>query len=220
MTSSTVNPAHQAFILTRLSEFCHYHAKLAERDPWLYMLDKLQQIEPQLAALKAELLAATGRQLLADIKGASLDAEDCGNYKVLLERLLSRGEFVDVAVHLNPNPPPEAAAWVERLLAEAKPSHVFIEERKPADERDPSSQKLVTELYARLGLDWLGRVLENRKRTPRRRALILRRLRRNVAEYCSVVQIPKDAGDTFTPFMLPRVEALIGACLRFLTEHR
>jgi hypothetical protein len=221
MPVSTIDPAHQAFILARIGEFCQYKERVRdwERDPWIYMRDKLVQIEPSLAALKGQLLAATSRHLLDAMRAGPLEPEAAADFKQLLERLLTRGDFADVAVHLD-GAGPQAVRWVEPLLARAKPTHAFLEERRPAAERDPSWEKLVKELYARLDLDRLGAVLQKRKRTPRRRALVLRRLRRNVAEYCLVVRIPTQANDTFTPFMMPRVEAVIAACLRFLSRHR
>lgn len=220
--AATINPAHQAFILARISEFCQYHAKLRhyDSDPWAFMREKLLQLEPSLAALKQELLAATRRQLLADLKQGPLEEEAYSDFKALLERLLSRGDFADVAIHLSASAPAGNAEWVEKLLAQARADHVFLEERKPPQERSPHSDRLIGELYRRLELDGLGKIIERGKRTRRRRAVVLRRMRRNVAEYCTVVRIPIDPRDTFTPFMLPRVEALIGACLRFLNKYR
>ena len=219
---AAVNVAHQAFILARLSDFCHYHARIQrwESDPWTYMREKLLQIEPELAALKAELLSATRRRLLADLKTGPLDGEACADFKQLLERLLSRGDFADVAIHLFPGAGPEAVAPVARQLSQAKPHHAFVEERAPAEQRDPAWEKFVGELRARLDIDRLELILKRKPRTAKRKAFVLRRLRHNVAEYCLLVHIPTDASQTFTPFMLPRMEALIAACLRFLNKYR
>ena len=221
--SSTINPVHQTFILARLGEFCTYNGRVARSysDPWSYMRQKLEQLEPPLTALKEELLEATRRRLLAQIKSGDIDEEGYSDFKLLLDRLLSRGDFADVAMHLNAQNGSESRATIAQLLSSAKISHVFIEERKPAGERSPHWEKLVGELYGRLGLDEIGKLIGRRKKiTRRRRAAALKLMRRNVAEYCSVVKIPTDANQTFTPFMLPRVEALIAACLRFLNRYR
>ena len=69
-------------------------------------------------------------------------------------------------------------------------------------------------------IDRLGTVLVRKPPTAQRKAMVLRRVRRNVAEYCCVVRIPTDSQDAFTPFMLPRIEALIAANLRFLLKYR
>lgn len=222
MAPTAVDPAHQAFILTRMAEFCQYKGKVArtESDPWGYMRQKLLQTEPELAAMKAELLAATRRKIAADMKARPLDGEAAADFRVLLERLLNRGDFVDAAMHLVPGAGAAAAAQVDAVLAKASATHAFIEERRPEGERTPAWDKLVDELWRRLELDGLEKVLKHKPRTARRKRIVLRRMRRNVAEYCTVVRIPTSAEDTFTPFMLPRIEALIAACLRFLNRHR
>ena len=119
-----------------------------------------------------------------------------------------------------PRHAPNQAGTLRQILAQVRPTNLFLEERKTAGQRSPSWDKLVGELYRRLDLQLLGAVLERKPRTPQRKSMVLRRVRRNVAEYCSVVRIPVDAQDTFTPFMLPRIEALIAANLRFLRKYR
>lgn len=223
MAPAAVNPAHQAFILARLAEFCQYRKRPVashENDPWGYMRSKVLQVEPELAALKAELLAATRKRIVADMKAGPLDAEAAADFKVLLEKLLNRGDFVDAAMHIEPGAPPSAAVEVDRLLGGMTPTHAFAEERKSPAERSPAWEKLVGEISRRLGLDLLDKIMARGQRTPRRKAAVLRRLRRNVAEYCTVVRIPTSAEDTFTPFMLPRIEAVLAACLRFLNRYR
>lgn len=223
MKGPVVNPTHQLVILARLSEYCQYRAWVARdgQDPWDYMRQKLLQTEEALSGLKKDLLAATRAGLLAEMRSGNLDEERCGDYKVLFERLLSRGDFVDLALHLlPPGNDARAIAAVEGVLRSAKPSDPFAEERKPPAERNPAWEKLVGQLYGRLGLDLLGRVLARRPRTARRKAAALRRVRRNVAEYCTVMHLPTSPSETFTPFMLPRVEGLIAANLRFLDRYR
>lgn len=219
--AGSINIAHQAFILARLAEFTQYKSiKKWDSDPWAYMRTKLHQIEPELTALKTELLAATCRRTLRDLRAGTLGGEACSDFKVLFEKLLGRGDFVDVAMHLDSGAGTAAAAALEPVFARLKPHHVFEELRQPADRRDPNWTKLLDELTRRLEIDGLEKILKRKKLTQRRKMMVLRRLRRNVAEYCTVVRIPTNAEDTFTPFMLPRVEALIGAALRFLDRYR
>jgi hypothetical protein len=222
MPPTAVNPSHQAFILARLAEFCQYRGAVArdERDPWEYMRQKLLQIEPELASLKGELLAATTRRIVADLRRGPIDAEAAADFRTLLEKLLSRGDFADAAVHLEAGAGASVVPQIEAVLAKAQPTHAFVEERRPPGERNPAWDKLVDELSRRLELEALSGVLKRKPRTARRRRMVLRRLRRDVAEYCTVVRIPTSAEDTFTPFMLPRMEALVAACLRFLSRHR
>lgn len=215
-----VNPSHQSFILARLADFCRYDARLGEwqRDPWGYMLGKLKQIEPSLEALKAESLAIAHSRLISQLQTGPLTAEACAEYRALLEPILSRGDYVDAAMHLCAGAGKEIVPALDRQLGEARPVHLFIVERLPVEQRDPRWDKLVGELRARLGLETLEKILE-RKKTPFRRRMVLRRLRRNALEYLAVVK-PTDEAAPLTPFMVSRLEALIAACLRFLEKYR
>ena len=212
--------SHQLVIVARLADFCRFRSPfLQESDPWGYMLRKLGELEEPLTGLKTALFRATRRRLLAEVRSGSLDAERCADYRTLFERLVSPVDFVDIAFHLAPGVANQAEA-LSAVLDQVRPATLFLEERKEPPQRSPSWDKLVEELYRRLGLDVLGRIMVRKPATAARRAMVLRRLRANVAEYCSVVRIPTSPQDTFTPFMLPRIEALIAACLRFLKKYR
>ncbi|MBI4679119.1 MAG: hypothetical protein HY748_16205 [Elusimicrobia bacterium] len=219
-----INPAHQMVILARLDEYCQYRGatKYYERDPWEYMRRKLQETEPAIEGLKGELYASTRDALLAELRESPLDDERYGDFRILFERLLGPGDFADLAIHLVADGTPREGKLraISTVLDMVKPSNLFVEERKPAGERAPSWEKLIKELAARLDIDRLGLVLARKPRTQRRKAPVLRRLRRNVSEYCSVLHIPTDPTQTFTPFMLPRIEGLIAANLRFLNKYR
>jgi hypothetical protein len=227
---TAINPNHQLVILARLSEFCSYHgAAKAGDDPWGYMLRKLKETEEAFQGLKSELLAATTRGLIRELKAGPVDEERFSDYKVLFERLLSSGDFADLAIHLRKDgaDTEHRIKLIEQVLAGVKPHHLFVEERKPAGERSAAWEKLILELFKRLDLDRLTEILKRKPREgrilaplSRRKAAILRRVRRNVAEYCTVLRIPTSPSDTFTPFMLPRIEALIAANLRFLSRFR
>jgi hypothetical protein len=222
MNDRTLDPTHQLVIVARLGEYCRFrgHTLYHERDPWFYMREKLMQIEEPLSSMKEGLFAATRRKLLEEMREGGMSEERFSEYKGLFERLLSRGDFADLAFHLTTAAGPSAIRRAEEILLTLNPVHLFIEERLPAEQRSPSWEKLVKELYIRLDLDLLGRVLQRKPRTAKRKAVILRRVRSKVAEYCTVVRIPMDAADTFTPFMLPRIEALVAANLRFLNKYR
>ncbi|HAM34738.1 MAG TPA: hypothetical protein DEB40_12490 [Elusimicrobia bacterium] len=216
-----IDPTPQLVVIARLSEYCQYRGAILryEADPWDYMLRKLKETEEPLIALKENLLAVTRERLFMELKAGGLGEERCADYKMIFERLLCAGDFVDVAFNLYPGVSSQAET-LTRVLSQVKPVHSFVEERKPENQRSPAWQKLVAELYRRLGLDRLGQILERKPPTLLRKAMVLRRVRRNVAEYCTVVHIPTDPKDTFTPFILPRLEALIAANLRFLKKYR
>lgn len=221
MSQSPVGASHQLVIQARLAEFCSFHQRMAVHvtDPWEFMRQKLLQIEEPLVAMKRELLDRTRVHLLEELGKGPMSEERFSDYRLLFERLVSRGQFVDVAMHLGAAPPP-SMPLLKPALASLKVHCLFDEERLPEAQRGPAWQKLVAELSSRLDLDLLDKVMSRKKRTPRKRAGVLRRLRRNVSEYCTVVRIPVTAADTFTPFMLPRIEALVAANLRFLNKHR
>lgn len=220
----SINQTHQLVILARLSEYCRYRGDTLkyEDDPWSYMRRKLQDTEEAFSNLKTELFNLTKNKLLEEMKSGQVDEERYVDYKVLFERLLAPGDFADLAIHLTTQGTNSynQAKTISHLLAQLKPHTLFIEESKPPEQRSPAWEKLIGELCQRLDFERLGAILKRKPRTARRKAAVLRRIRRNVAEYCSVLHIPTDPNDTFTPFMLPRVEALIAANLRFLGKYR
>ena len=72
----------------------------------------------------------------------------------------------------------------------------------------------------RLDLERLTKIAERGEMTPERRALIARRLRRNLREYLSVAGGHGPLRDEITPFMLARIEAAVAAVLRLLNRWR
>ena len=223
MESPTIDSTHQLVIMSRLAECCRYKARghRDERDPWEFLRQKLRETEEPLSRLKGALFETTRSGLLAEMRRGTLNEERYAEYKTVFERLLSRGDFADIAIHLSASGNgPGHAEWISQSLSRVRPHHLFIEERRPPSERAPAWEKLVSELSRRLELDRLGALLVARRNAPRTKRLVLYRLSRNVAEYCSVMRIPLTPSDAFTPFMLSRVEALIAALLRFLNQHR
>ncbi len=219
MTSET---SHQLVVLARLCEFCQWRGALTQsgEDPWSYMRRKLLDVEAPLTAFKGELLRGLREELLAELTRGPVSDARFAQYKDLFERLLSRGDFADVAIHLSSAAGPACRELVGQALSAARAQTLFQEERRPAAQRSPAWNKLVQELWKRLGFDVLERVMERGPESPRRRAYVLRRMRRDVAEYCTVVKIPTAPTDTLSPFMLPRIEAVVAACLRFLSKYR
>lgn len=222
MKDLVLRTPQQLIIIARLAEFCAWDEAVRRHatDPWSWMRDKLLQTEEALKGLKSELFALTSKRLLVDVEAGTADDERYADYKVIFDALLRRGDFADLSFHLDARAGKAALPMIKSLLARVKPTQLLEEERLPEAERNPNWERLVMQLAARLELDKLELALTRKPRTPRRRAMALHRLRRNVREYCSVMRVPLSAGDTFTPFMLPRVEALIAACLRLLNRYR
>lgn len=215
---------HQCVVVARLGDFTRFRGAVAsyESDPWLYMRSKLRELEAPLAALKAQQLDGAKRRFLGTLAAGAPDEGALTEFRSVLDRYLAPGDYVDVAFHLDgcDLSEPGRRRTLEQLLARVKPHSFFEEERKEEASRSKAHTRLVGELWDRLGLGLLERALARKPRTRRRKAMVLRRLRSNVAEYCSVLHLPVSAEDTFSPFMLHRVEALAVACLRFMDRHR
>lgn len=216
--------AHQRVIVARLADFCRFSGAVSsyETDPWLYMRDKLLEIQPALRAFKAERLAAARRDLEGLLAGGKIAEEGLVELRETLNRYLSPGDFADAAIHLTPADlaVPERREAALEVLRRARPLSLFDEEAVPEGSRAKSGQRLVAELAERVGIDALAAILVRKPLTRRRKAMALRRLRRNVAEYCSVLHLPASPEDVFSPFMAQRVEALAIACLRLLNRFR
>ncbi|MBI4422879.1 MAG: hypothetical protein HY554_04095 [Elusimicrobia bacterium] len=222
--TAPVEVTQQCVVVARLGDFCRWSSAVSsyENDPWLYMRNKLRELEAPLALLKQQQLASARERFFQELGQAVPGEETLADYRSLFDRYLAPGDFVDVAFYLNAQDLADAGRrrMLREVLERAKAHSLFDEERKPEDRRSKSYEKLVGELWGRLGLDVLERALTRKPRTARRKTMALRRLRRNVAEYCSVLRVPLSADDTFSPFMIHRVEALTVACLRLLDRHR
>lgn len=221
---SPVDIAQQFVVVARLGDVCRFGGKVSgyETDPWLYMRTKLSEIEAPIQSLKRQQLDSAKGRFLKELAQGVPGEEALAEFRSVLERYLGPGDFVDAAMYLNPVDLADAKSrkTLEGVLAHATVHSLFDEERKPAESRARSHEKRVGELWSRLGLDALERALARKPKTERRRRMVLRRLRRSVAEYCSVLHVPTTPEDTFSPFMLHRVEALTVACLRLLDKHR
>lgn len=222
--TAPVDVTHQFVIVARLGDVCRFSAAVSryESDPWHYMRAKLREIEAPLQALKEQQLASAKSRFLKELAAGLPTEESLSEFRAVLDRYLGPGGFADVAIHLDPQGLADRARrpLLEEALAHAKAHSLFAEERRSPGERAKSHEKLLGELWGRLGFDLLERTLTRKPRTARRKAMVLRRLRRDVAEYCTVLHVPTHPEDTFSPFMFHRVEALAVACLRLLDRYR
>ena len=221
---SEAQVTQQMVVLARLRDFCRFGGAVGqyETEPWQYMRAKLREIEPAVRILKNEQLAAARTRFCAALEQGVPNEAFLAELREALDRSLSPGDFIDIAFNLNPEDlaDPSRRETLLDLLNRAKAHSLFDEEKKPPAQRSQAFQKIVNELNARLALDILGQAMTRKAVSARRRAMVLRRLRRNVADYCAVLHVPATAEDTFSPFMLHRVEAMTVACLGFLDKHR
>ena len=221
---SGMRVTQQMVILARLRDFCSYGTAVGqyETEPWHYMTSKLREIEPAVRILKQEQLAAAKARFCAALEQSVPDEAFLAEFREVLDRSLAPGDFIDIAFNLNPADlaEPSRREMLLDLLNRAKAQSLFDEQKKPFAQRSQAFQKIVKELNERLTLDVLDQVMSQKAVTPRRKSMVLRRLRRNVANYCAVLHVPATPEDTFSPFMLHRVEAMAVACLGFLDRHR
>lgn len=218
------NLTHQCVVIARLADFCDWRSRFGGdmRDPTLYLWEKLKEIEEPISTFKQELLDDAVNSFLRRARASVPDEAAIGDFRQFLDRFVSAGDFADASFHLDAKAlgDPESRKWAERVLRGLRAYSLLAEEAKPPERRHPGWEKLVAEIYRRLGFDQLEAVLGHKPLTHRRLRMILRRMRFNTADFCAVFHFPTKPEDTFTPFILPRVEALVAANRRFLRRMR
>lgn len=214
----------QCFIIARLADFCGYSGARTheEQDPWSYMRHKLIELEDPIFRLKTQQVLAARDRFVKMLRGGYAPEKDVVEFKTLLEGYMRPGDFADVAFNLSPHilADPKARAWAIETLNNLRVESLFEEMARPEAERSSRTRRLVNDMRTRLDIDLLERLLTQRPRTGRRKRMVLRRLRRNVAEYCALLRLPTSPDDTFSPFLLPRVEALVVSTLALLNRFR
>ncbi|MFA5140647.1 MAG: hypothetical protein WC728_15570 [Elusimicrobiota bacterium] len=217
-----IEPRLQNFIIARLAEYCDFRRRSDAPDPILYLWEKLKEIEAPLQELKGQVLEDAVRGFLKKAEEGSVTESLLADFKQLLESYLSAGDFVD-AVFLLDMPTlqdPSRRSLVTEHFARARAYRKLDEELKPPEKRNKAWERLVSDICRRLRFDLIEVVLKHKPLTERRLRFILRRIRFNTADYCAVFHFPINADDTFTPFILPRVEALIAANQRLIRRLR
>lgn len=212
----------QNFIIARLAEYCDFRRPLAAQDPVLYLWEKLKEIETPLLELKGQLLADAVRSFMKKVEEGAASEAMLADFKQLLESYLSVGDFVDAVFLLDMDTLRDKSRWelLTDHFSRIQAYRRLDEDLKPLEKRNKAWERLVSDICRRLGFDLVERVLDHKPLTERRLRFVLRRIRLNAADYCAVFHFPMDADDTFTPFILPRVEALIAANQRLLRRLR
>ena len=206
-------------LLARLGEASTFPPAVRryESDPWSYMRRKLEDCALPLREYKRELYDHACSRLLDDLRAPLMRAETLIDHKETFEKLLTPGAYADLSFNLDPGGDPAYRRdAVKAALVEAKVKTVFDTEALPPERRGKPWQLLVADIARRLELDRLKDILERGEKTPRRRAYLARRARRNLGEFLSVTRGKAGMRDEITLFVLTRVEAAIAASLRFL----
>lgn len=220
-----VDLSRQTFVVARFADYCAYSRPYprGENNPVRYLLNKLDELEEPMYLLKQELYDASWRAFLKNAAKEGVSAEEATDLRSKLEGYLSPGDFFDASFHLmdaaglkDPARRKLAEACLSRLRAE----RLTAEEESPPERQSKLYRKLTEEMTKRLRLDLLETVRRRKPLTLRRMLMILRRLRFETAEYAAVFHCPTSPDDTFNPFILPRIEALVSVNRRFLRGLR
>lgn len=211
----------QNFVIARLADYCRYSQSFENagiQDPISYLWNKLGEIDEPLTSLKQEIYLDSTRSFFGKLSRGDMPESELPDYLQFLDNTLSRGDYVDAAFHLDwKNLSDEARRkdafeFLQDLSAHSR----FEEEAKPPERRNKDWEKLVSDIYKRLGFDTIEKCHAHKPLSARRLRFLLRRMRFHSADFCAVFRFPINEKDTFTPFILPRVEGLIAANRRVL----
>lgn len=206
-------------LLARLGEAASFPQAVRnyETDPWSYMRRKLGDCAGPLREYKRVLYEEASARLFEDLRESFLKPGALMDHKETFEKLLTPDVYADLSFHLAPGADPKfRRETVKELLAQAKIKTLFDTEALPPERRGKPWQTLVEDVSNRLELDMLKAMLDRGPKTERRRAYVVRRARRNLAEFMTVTRGEAGMRDEITLFVLTRVEAAIAALLRFL----
>lgn len=210
-------------LVARLAEAARWDDQVRrhEDDPWAYLRRKLLATEGPLREIKSGLFREARERLLEDLAKPFLAPGSLQTHKEAFESLLGVGDFADLSFHLEVGRDRESRLDGARSILEtAKVPTLFDLEALPPERRSRAWQARVEEAGRRLGLDLLSRLAERGEATPRRKAHLARRLRRELAEILAMTRHDGGLRDEVTPYVLSRLEAATAAALRFLSRWR
>jgi len=220
-----VDLSRQTFVVARFADYCAYSRPYprGENNPVRYLLNKLDELEEPMYLLKQELYDASWRAFLKKAAKEGVSAEEATDLRSKLEGYLSPGDFFDASFHLMDAAglkDPARRKLAEACLSNLKAERLTAEEESPPEKQSKLFRKLTEEMTKRLRLDLLETVRRRKPLTLPRMLMVLRRLRFETADYAAVFHCPTSPDDTFNPFILPRIEALVSVNRRFLRGLR
>jgi hypothetical protein len=208
-------------LMARLAEAVQWDDAIRrhEDDPWAYMKRKLESTAGPLKQYKQQLFDEAKAKLFADLAQPEHPPSVLEQHAQTFESLMTRGDFVDLAMNLHPATPKDQRLHFCKLVLEgAKTLTAFDLEALPAEQRGPAWQKRVAEMGKRLDHTRLAQIADREPPDAKRKAQVARRLRRNLKEFLAVTRHESGVREELTLFLLLRVEAAIAASLRFLAR--
>ena len=220
-----VDLSRQTFVVARFADYCSFSRPYprGESDPVRYLLAKLAELEEPMYLLKQDLYDNAWKRFLKKAAAEGVTAEETTDLRSTLEGYLAPGDFFDASFHLMDAAglkDPARRKLAQDCLSKLKAERLTEEEERPPEKQSKLFRKLTEDMTKRLRLDILETVRRRKPLTLRRLLMLLRRLRFETAEYAAVFHCPTSPDDTFNPFILPRIEALVAVNRRFLRTLR
>jgi len=203
---------HQIMLIVGLREFTgkvpSFYSNQTE-----FITTSLQSMAEHLFNLKRETLKEACASFIRKLDKGILTEEAIAELKDRLDKLISGTAFKTISAGMV-----GSRELITKRINALVPVSLYEEERKP-ENRDPESCRRVSEAYARLNFAPLaGRV--NAAPDERTIDAALVKARAEVAEYCCLYHIPLSENDTFTPFSLLCMDAVLAAFYRLLSNIR
>lgn len=209
----------QCVVIARLADYCDFRGMPKDvRDPLRYLWDKLKEAEEPLYQFKQELYQDAVSHFMRRAESGELKEPDYPEFLGLLDQYLAPVDCADALFHITPQrmADKKARLWASQVLGGLRVHRLLDEELLPPEKRRAACERLVGEIFRRLEFEDIAAVHERKPLTARRLRFIVRRIRLTTADYCILLRCPSGPEDTFTPFMLPRIEAVFAANKRLL----
>jgi|GEM_PF-397588 len=203
---------HQIRFITRLGEFTG-RVPAVYTDQKEFFISSLRSMSEHLVDLKRETLNEACAAFGSKLDRGTVTDKTIAEFEDLLEKLVSEKDFAMACANMI-----GSKELIKKRLAALVPLSL-IDEEKRTEGKDLQADRHIRETYARLNF---GALVKELNAEPGGRAVetVLRKAREEVADYCCLYHIPLDESDTFTPYTLLHVDAMIAASYRILSDIR
>lgn len=201
---------HQIMFISMLREFTgKVPAVYASQKE--FFINSLRRMSEHLVDLKRETLKEICGNFAAKLDKGTVTGQAIIEFKEQLEKLVSDRDFALISGSLI-----GGKELIKKRLSVLAPLSLLDEEKKE-EGRDPEVERQIKKAYERLDFPSLVREFGA---SPGDKTLdeVLAKARAEVAEYCCLYRIPLDQNDTFSPFSLLHVDAVLAACGRLLSN--